>query len=93
VGALLAARFGSECVVMVVVMGARPKKLESDLPKRQKLKVVGCLRTLVHRDSSMKQYVNLLRLILPCFSFGNLLLLLYCDLTCSCGVALIFSTE
>ena len=43
---------------MVVVMGAGPRKLESDLPKRQKPKVVGCLRTLVHRESSMKQYVK-----------------------------------
>jgi hypothetical protein len=59
VGALLAAGFGSEWVVMVVVMGARPRKLESDLPKRQKPKVVDCLRTLVHRESSMKQYVRL----------------------------------
>jgi hypothetical protein len=58
VGALLAAGFGSEWVVMVVVMGARPRKLESDLPKRQKLKVVDCLRTLVHRESSMKRYVR-----------------------------------
>jgi hypothetical protein len=58
VGALLAAGFGSEWVVMVVVMGVGPRKLESDLPKRQKLKVVGCIRTLVHRESSMKQYVK-----------------------------------
>jgi hypothetical protein len=54
VGALLAAGFGSEWVVMV----AGPKKLESDLPKRQKLKVVGYQCTLVHRESSMKQYVR-----------------------------------
>jgi hypothetical protein len=39
-------------------MGARPRKLESDLLKRQKSKVVDCLRTLVHRESSMKQYVR-----------------------------------
>ena len=58
VGVLLAAGFGSEWVVMVMVMGAGPRKLESDLPKRQKLKVVDCLRTLVHRESSMKQYVR-----------------------------------
>jgi hypothetical protein len=57
-GALLAAGFGSEWVVMVVVMGAGPKKLESDLPKRKKPKVVDCLRTLVHRASSMKQCVR-----------------------------------
>jgi hypothetical protein len=55
-GALLAAGFGSEWVVMVAVMGAEP--LESDLLKRQKPKVVDCLRTLVHRESSMKQYVR-----------------------------------
>jgi hypothetical protein len=54
----MAAGFGSEWVVMVVVMGAGSRKLESDLPKQQKLKVVGCLRTLVHRESSMKQYVK-----------------------------------
>jgi hypothetical protein len=39
-------------------MGARPRKLESDLPKRQMPKVVDCLHTLVHRESSMKQYVR-----------------------------------
>jgi hypothetical protein len=39
-------------------MGVGPRKLESDLPKRQKPKVVGCLRTLVHRESSMRQYVK-----------------------------------
>jgi hypothetical protein len=54
VGALLAAGFRSKWVVM----GDVPRKLESDLPKREKLKVVGCLRTLVHRESSMKQYVK-----------------------------------
>jgi hypothetical protein len=54
VGALLVVGFGSEWVVMVAVMGAGPRKLESDLPKRHKLKVVDCLRTLVHRESSMK---------------------------------------
>jgi hypothetical protein len=58
VGALLAAGFGSEWVVMVVVIGARPRKLESDLPKRRKLKIVGCLHTLVHRGNSMKQYAK-----------------------------------
>jgi hypothetical protein len=57
-GALLAAGFGSEWVVMVAVMEAGPRKLESDLPKRQKTKVVDCLRTMVHRESSMKQYVR-----------------------------------
>ena len=56
--ALLSDGFGFEWVVMVVVMGAGPRKLESDLPKRQKPKVVDCLRTLVHRESSMKQYVG-----------------------------------
>jgi hypothetical protein len=35
----------------------------------------------------------LLQLILPRFSFGNLLLLLNCNLACSCSVALVFSTE
>jgi hypothetical protein len=58
VGALLAAGFVFKWVVIVVVMGARPKKLESDLPKRQKPKVVDFLRTLVHRESSTKQYVG-----------------------------------
>ena len=58
VNALLAASFGSEWVVMVAVMGARPRKLESDLPKRQKPKVVDCLHILVHRESSMRQYVG-----------------------------------
>jgi hypothetical protein len=57
-GALLAAGFGSEWVVMVMVMGAGPRKLESDLPKQQKRKVVDYLHTLVHRESSMKQYVR-----------------------------------
>ena len=44
---------------MVVVTGARPRKLENDLPKQQKPEVVGCLCTLVHRENSMKQYVKL----------------------------------
>ena len=38
-------------------MGARPRKLVNDLPKRQKLQV-DYLRILVHRESSMKQYVR-----------------------------------
>jgi hypothetical protein len=42
---------------MVVVMGAMPRKLVNDLPKRQKLQV-DYLRILVHRESSMKQYVR-----------------------------------
>ena len=44
---------------MVVVRGAGPRKLENELPKQQKPKVVDCLRTLVHRENSMKQYVKL----------------------------------
>jgi hypothetical protein len=39
-------------------MGAGPRTLESDLPKRQKPKVVDYLRILVHRESSMKHYVG-----------------------------------
>jgi hypothetical protein len=31
-------------------MGAGPRKLESDLPKRQKSQVVDYLRILVHRE-------------------------------------------
>jgi hypothetical protein len=38
-------------------MGAGPKKLVNDLPKRQKPQV-DYLCILVHRDSSMKQYVR-----------------------------------
>jgi hypothetical protein len=38
-------------------MGAGPKKLVNDLPKRQKLQV-DYLRILTHRESSMKQYVR-----------------------------------
>jgi hypothetical protein len=44
---------------MVVVTGAGPRKLENDLPKRQKPKVIDCLHTLVHRENSMKRYVKL----------------------------------
>jgi hypothetical protein len=43
---------------MVVVTGARPRKLENDLPKQLKPKVVDYLHTLVHRESSMKRYVK-----------------------------------
>jgi hypothetical protein len=43
---------------MVVVVGAGPKKLENDLPKRQKPQVVDYLRIPIHRESSMKQYVG-----------------------------------
>jgi hypothetical protein len=48
-------------------MGVGPRKLGSDLPKRQKLNVVGCLHTLVHRESSMKQYVKPASAISFCF--------------------------
>jgi hypothetical protein len=44
-------------VAIVVVMGAGPRKLVNDLPKRQKPQV-DYLRILVHRESSMKQYVR-----------------------------------
>jgi hypothetical protein len=44
-------------VAMVVVMGARAKKLVNDLPKQQKLQVdYTCI--LVCRGSSTKQYVR-----------------------------------
>jgi hypothetical protein len=39
-------------------MGAGPRKLKSDLPKRQKPQVIDYLRIMVHRESSMKQYVG-----------------------------------
>ena len=39
-------------------MGARPRKLENDLPKQLKSQVVDYLRILVRRESSMKQYVE-----------------------------------
>jgi hypothetical protein len=39
---------------MVVVKGARHRKLENDLPKQQKLQAVDYLRILVCRESSMK---------------------------------------
>jgi hypothetical protein len=39
---------------MVVVTGARPRKLENDLSKQQKSQVVDYLRILVRRESSMK---------------------------------------
>jgi hypothetical protein len=38
-------------------MEAGPRKLVNDLPKQQKLQV-DYLRILVHRESSMKQYVR-----------------------------------
>jgi hypothetical protein len=42
---------------MVVVTGVDSRKLVNDLPKRQKPQV-DYLRILVHRGSSMKQYVR-----------------------------------
>jgi hypothetical protein len=36
---------------------------------------------------------DLLRLTLPCLSFSNFLLLLNCNLTCSCCVALVLATK
>ena len=39
-------------------MGAGHRKLESDLPKRQKPRVVDYLCILVHRESSMKKYAG-----------------------------------
>jgi hypothetical protein len=41
-------------------------------------------------QSSMQ---DLLRLILPCFGFGDFLLLLDHDLACPCGVSLVFAVE
>jgi hypothetical protein len=43
---------------MVVVTGARPRKLENDLPKQQKSQVVDYLRILVRRENNMKQHVK-----------------------------------
>jgi hypothetical protein len=40
-------------------VGARPRKLESGLPQRQRSYAVDYLRTLGHRENSMKQYVGL----------------------------------
>jgi hypothetical protein len=42
---------------MVVVMGARARKLVNDLSKQQKLQA-NYPRILVYRESSMKQYVR-----------------------------------
>jgi hypothetical protein len=42
---------------MVVVMGARARKLVNDLPKQQRLHV-DYPRILVYRESGTKQYVR-----------------------------------
>jgi hypothetical protein len=42
----------------VEVVGAEPRKLEIDLPKRQRPLAIDYLRTLGHRESSMRQYVG-----------------------------------
>jgi hypothetical protein len=39
-------------------VGAEPRKLESGSPKRQRPYAVDYLRTLGHRESSMRQYVG-----------------------------------
>jgi hypothetical protein len=49
---------GRGVTVAVVVVGARPRKLESGLPKRQRPWAVDYLHTLGHRENSMKQYVG-----------------------------------
>jgi hypothetical protein len=74
-------------------MGVGPRKLESDLPKRNKTKVVYCLRTLVHRESSMKQYVRPASVDSAAPQLRQSPCALYCDLACSCGVTLIFTTK
>jgi hypothetical protein len=56
---------------VVVAVGAEAKKLVNVLSKRQKLQVY-CSHILVCKESGTKQYVKLLRLILPSFCFGNL---------------------
>jgi hypothetical protein len=62
------------------------------LPKQQKLQA-GCPHILLCKESGTKQYVNLLRLILPSFCFGNLFLLQNSNLAHSCSVALVLTTE
>jgi hypothetical protein len=74
-------------------MGAGPRKLESDMPNRQTPKVIDCLNTLVHRESSMKQYVRPALADSTAPQLQQSPLLLHCDLACSCGVALIFTIE
>jgi hypothetical protein len=45
-------------VLVVVVVGAGPRKLESGLSKRQRSWAIDCLRTLGRRENSMKRYVE-----------------------------------
>jgi hypothetical protein len=45
-------------VLAVVVVVAEPRKLENDLPKRQRPYAVDCQRTLGRRENSMKRYVE-----------------------------------
>jgi hypothetical protein len=41
-----------------VVVVAEPRKLESDLPKKQKSWAIDCLRTPGYTESSTKQYAG-----------------------------------
>jgi hypothetical protein len=74
-------------------MVAGPMQLENDLLKQLMLWAAGCPRTLECTENSMKQYVDLLRLILPRFGFSYFFLLLDCDLARPCCMSFILPAE
>jgi hypothetical protein len=74
--------------------------LESDLPKQPMLWAAGCPHTRECMENSTKQYAGpaladsaLLRLILRCFSFIYLFLLLDRDLARPCCMSFILPAE
>jgi hypothetical protein len=79
-------------VAKVVAVEVEARKLVNGLPKQQKLQV-GCPHIPVCKESSTKQCVKPVRLVLPSFCFNNLFLLLNSNLARSCSVTLVFTTE
>jgi hypothetical protein len=77
---------------MVVAVEVEAGKLVNGLPKQQKLQV-DCPHTLVCRESDTKQYVRPASADFAELLLRQSLLLQNCDLTRSCSVALILTTE
>jgi hypothetical protein len=76
-----------------VVVVTEPMRLENDLPKQLMSWVAGCPHTQGYMANSMRQYARPASLILPCFGFSDLLLLLDRDLARPCCVSLILPIE
>jgi hypothetical protein len=92
-GALLATDCESRLVPWVVVEVAGSMLLESDLSKQPMLWAAGCPHTRDVWRIARSSMHDLLWLILPCFSFSYLFLLLDRDLACPCCMSFILPAE